>query len=76
MQVLNCFDYPSIFVDAGENLTTINDVVTPLNPLIAPVEQKELEKTPLDVNVSQQSRTEKPSKKVVRTRVDCSAWDC
>jgi hypothetical protein len=29
-----------------------DDVATPLNPLVAPVEQEELEKTPLDMNVS------------------------
>jgi hypothetical protein len=30
-----------------------DDVVTPSNPLIAHVEEKELEETSLDVNVSQ-----------------------
>ncbi len=43
-----------------------DDVVTPLNPLVAPVEQEELEETPLDVNVSQWSRKEEPSRRVVR----------
>jgi hypothetical protein len=35
-----------------------DDVATPLNPLVAPVEQEELEEAPLDVNVSQQPREE------------------
>jgi len=38
MQVPNCFDYPSIFIDEGENLIMVNDVATPLNPPVAPVE--------------------------------------
>ncbi len=29
----------------------------------------------LDVNVSQRSREEEPSRRMVRTRVDCLAWD-
>jgi hypothetical protein len=29
-----------------------DDVTTPLNPLVAPVEQEELEEAPLNVNVS------------------------
>jgi hypothetical protein len=32
-----------------------DDVVTPLNPPVAPVEKEELEKTLLDVNVFQPS---------------------
>jgi hypothetical protein len=62
-----------------------DDVVTPLNPLVAPVDKEELEEAPLDgtpldeialeVNVSQRSREEEPSRKMVRTRVACSAWD-
>jgi hypothetical protein len=52
-----------------------NDVTTPLNPLVAPAKQEELEEAPLDVNVSQRSREEEPSRRVVRTRVDRSAWD-
>ncbi len=47
----------------------------PLNPLIAPVKQEELEEAPFDVNVSQRSREEEPSRRMVRTRVDRSAWD-
>ncbi len=63
-----------------------NDVVTPLNLPVAGVDKEKLEEatfneTPFDevaleVNVSQRSREEEPSKRVVRTRVDCSAWDC
>jgi hypothetical protein len=53
----------------------VDDVVTPSNPLVASVEQKELEEAPLDVIVSQWSCEEEPPKQVVRTRVDSSAWD-
>ncbi len=52
-----------------------DDVATPLNPLVAPVEQEELEETLLNVNVFQWPREEEPSRRVVRTRVDRSAWD-
>jgi hypothetical protein len=57
-----------------------DDVATSLNPPVAPVDKEELEKTPLDevaleVNVSQRSHEEKPSRRVVRTRVDHSTWD-
>ncbi len=62
-----------------------NDVVTPSNPPVVAVEMEELEEatfdgTPLDevaleVNVSQRSREEEPSRRVVRTRVNRSAWD-
>jgi hypothetical protein len=52
-----------------------DDVATPLNPLVAPVEQEELKEAPLDVNVSQRPREEKPSRQVVCTRVDRSTWD-
>jgi hypothetical protein len=70
------FLLPSIFVDAGDNLVMADDVATPLNPLIALVEQEEFEETPLDVNVSQWPREEEPFRRVVRARVDRSAWDC
>jgi hypothetical protein len=76
MQVLIWFDYPSIFVDAGEILVMAYDVTRPSNPLVAPVEQEELEKMSLDVNVSQQPHEEEPSRRMVRIRVDRSAWDC
>jgi hypothetical protein len=44
-----------------------DDVATPLNPLVTPVEQEELEEALLDVNVSQRPREEEPSKRVVNT---------
>jgi hypothetical protein len=52
-----------------------DDVAMPLNPLVAPVEHEELEEAPFDVNVSQWPCEEEPSRRVVRTRVDRSAWD-
>jgi len=64
-----------VFVDASENLDMADDVATPLNPLISLVEKEELEEALLDMNVSQRSSKEKSSKRVVRTRVDRSAWD-
>jgi hypothetical protein len=62
------------FVDACENLVMVDDVTTPLNPPVTPIIKK-LEETFLDVNVSQGLCEEEPSRKVVRTRVDCSTWD-
>jgi hypothetical protein len=38
MQVLIWFVYPLVFVDAGEILVMANDVATPSNPPVAPVE--------------------------------------
>ncbi len=67
-----------------------DDVVTPLNPPVATVDKEELEEATLDetlfdevafngtsfeVNVSQRSCEEEPSRRVVRTQVDRSAWD-
>ncbi len=57
-----------------------DDVVTPSNPPVAPIDKEKLEEAPLDevtleVNVSQWSHEEEPSRRVVRTRVDRSAWD-
>jgi hypothetical protein len=62
-----------------------NDVAAPSNPPVAPVDRDNLEEatldgTPLDevaleVNVSQRSHKEEPSRRVVRTRVDRSVWD-
>ncbi len=52
-----------------------DDVATPLNPLVAPTKQEKLEEASLDVNVSQWSREEEPSRRVVRTRVDHWTWD-
>ncbi len=68
----NWFDYLSNCVDANENFVMADDVM-PSNPSVAPVENEELEEAPLDVNVSQRSREKKPSKRMVRTRVDRSA---
>jgi hypothetical protein len=75
MQVPIWFDYLSIFFYAGEILVMANDVTTPSNPSVTPMEQEELEEASLDVNVSQRSRKEEPSKRVVHTQVDCSTWD-
>jgi hypothetical protein len=47
-----------------------DDVVTLSNPPVALVEQEELEKMSLNMNVSQRLHEEKPSTRVVRTRVD------
>jgi hypothetical protein len=44
-----------------------DDVATPLNPIVTPIEQEELKETLLDVNVSQRLREEEPSRRVVRT---------
>jgi hypothetical protein len=62
MQVLIWFDYLSVFVDASEILVMVDDVATPSNPPVAPVEQEELKEAPLDVNVFQRSREEEPSR--------------
>ncbi len=62
MQVSNWFGYLSVFVDADEVLIMVDDVATPLNPLVAPVEQEELEETSLDMNVSQRLCEEELSK--------------
>jgi len=64
-----------VFVDVGENLVIVDDVTTPSNPLVSLIQKEELEKTPFAVNVFQRLREKEPSRKVVRTRVDCLAWD-
>ncbi len=76
MQMPNYFSYLSICINASENLVMADNIVTPLNPLITPIKKEELEDTSHDVNVFQQLHEEKPFKRVVRTRVDHSAWDC
>jgi hypothetical protein len=53
----------------------VDDVATPSNLPVALVDKEELEEAPLDVNVSQRPREEEPSRRVVRTQVDRSAWD-
>ncbi len=57
-------------------LVMADDDVMPSNPPVTPVQQEELEEALLDLNVSQRPRKEKPPKRVVRTRVDRSVWDC
>jgi len=56
-----------VFVDAGENLVMVDDVVTPLNPPVSLVEKEELEEASFDVNVFQWSHKEKSSRRVMRT---------
>jgi len=57
-------------------LVMADDDATPSNPLVAPLQQEELEEAPLDLNVSQRPREEElPRRVVVRTRVDRSIWD-
>ncbi len=56
-------------------LVMADNDAAPSNPPFAPVQQEELEEAPLDLNVSQWPREEKPPRKVVRTRVDRSVWD-
>jgi hypothetical protein len=56
-------------------LVMADDDATPSNPPVAPVQQKELEEAPLDLNVSQWPREEEPPRRVVHTRVDRSVWD-
>jgi len=53
----------------------VDDDATPSNPLVAPVQQEELEEAPLDLNVSQRSRKEKLPRRVVRTQVARLVWD-
>ncbi len=52
-----------------------NDVDMPLYLPVALVEEEKLEKTLLNVNVSQWSFEEEPFRRVVCTQVDHSAWD-
>ncbi len=52
-----------------------DDVATPSNPPVALVEKEEFEEALLVMNVYQRSREEEPSRRVVRTQLDCSAWD-
>jgi len=64
-----------VFVGAGENLVMADDVATPSNPPVSLVKKEEIEKTSLDVNVFQWSCEKEPSRRVMRTQVDRSAWD-
>jgi hypothetical protein len=65
-----------VFVDAGESLVMVDDVVTPSNLPDSLIEKEKLKDAPLDVNVSQRLCEEEPSRRVVHTRVDRLAWDC
>ncbi len=65
-----------VFVDAGENLVMADNVAMPSNPPISLIEKEEFEEAPLDVNVSQWLPEKEPSKRMMHTRVDRSAWDC
>ncbi len=68
---------PSVFVDVGDNLVMADDVVTPSNPPVVVVDKEEFEKATFDgtlldevaleVNVSQRSHEEEPSRRVVCT---------
>jgi hypothetical protein len=44
-----------VFVDVSENSIMVDDSATPSNPLVTPIKEKKLEKTPNNVNVSQWS---------------------
>ncbi len=54
----------------------VDDDATPSNPPVTSVQQEELEEAPLDLNVSQRPCEEEPPRRVVRTWVDRSIWDC
>ncbi len=56
-------------------LVMADDDTTPSNPLVAPVQQEELEEAPLDLNVFQRPHEEEPPRRVVRTQVARSVWD-
>jgi hypothetical protein len=64
-----------VFIDAGEDSVMADDVITPSNPPVAPVEEDELEKTLFNMNVSQRLCDEHLFRKVVHIQVDRSAWD-
>ncbi len=53
----------------------VDDVVTPSDSLVAPIEKEELEEVLLDMNVSQRLREEELSRRMMRTRIDRSTWD-
>jgi hypothetical protein len=52
-----------------------NDVVTPLNPWVTPVEKEKVEEASLDMNVSQWLWEQDSSKKMVHIQVNHSTWD-
>ncbi len=59
-----------VFIDVNEDSFMADDVITPLNPLIAPVEEEKFEETLLDVNVSQRLCDEEPFERMVHTQID------
>ncbi len=67
MQVPNCFSYLLVFVDANENLVMVDDVATPSNPLVAPIEKEEFKEASFNVNVSQRLHEEEPFRRMVCT---------
>ncbi len=69
------FVLPSWVLLMQVQLVMVDDDVMPSNPLVAPIQQEELEEAPLDLNVSQRPREEEPPRRVVRTQVDRSVWD-
>jgi hypothetical protein len=64
-----------VFVDVGENLVMADDVAMPSNPLVSLVKKEKLEEAALDMNVFQRLCEEKPSRRVVRIRINCSTWE-
>jgi len=58
---------PLGFVDVGENLVMADDVITPSDSLVVPIEKENFEEMSLDVNVSQQSCEEEPFRRMVHT---------
>jgi hypothetical protein len=66
------FVLPSWFLLMQVQLVMAGDDATLSNPPVTPVQQEELEEAPLDLNVFQRPREEKPPRRVVRTRVDRS----
>jgi hypothetical protein len=56
-------------------LVMVDNDATPSNPPVALVQQEELEKAPLDLDVSQRPREKEPLRRVVRTRVVRLVWD-
>ncbi len=79
------FLLPSVFVNAGDNLVMADDVAMPSNPPVEAIDKEKFEEatfdeTPLnevvlEANVFQWPREEEPPRRVVRIRVDRSAWD-
>jgi len=57
---------PLVFINASEDLIMVDDIVTPLNPQVEPLEKEDFKEAPLNMNVSQRSREKKPSRRMVR----------